>query len=48
MRDKDKAHSGFPGGISAAESRGVTNKKGGIMAKRVKKHGGKRKRSRKH
>jgi hypothetical protein len=45
MKDHDKAHSSFTGGISAAEMRGITNKKGGIMAKRrVGKHGGKKRR----
>lgn len=33
MKDHDKNHVGIVGGVSAAESRGITNKKGGIMAK---------------
>jgi hypothetical protein len=45
MMDKDQMHASLPGGVSAAESRGKTNKKGGVMAKKVgKKHGGKRRR----
>jgi hypothetical protein len=48
MRDHDKPHSSFTGGISAAESRGITNKKGGIMARRHKKVGRKHGRKRGH
>jgi hypothetical protein len=47
--DRDRMHAQLPGGVSAAESRGQVNKKGGVMAKgkRVgkrhgKKHGKKR------
>lgn len=47
MYDKDMNHASLPGGVSAAESRGKVNKKGGVMARKVgKKHG--RKGGRKH
>jgi hypothetical protein len=34
MHDKDSMHESIPGGVSAAESRGKTNLRGGVMARK--------------
>lgn len=48
MHDNDSKHVSLPGGVSAAESRGITNKKGGVMARKRGHKVGKKKGGRKH
>jgi hypothetical protein len=47
MFDKDGEGS-FPGGVKAAESKGITNQKGGVMARKRGHKVGKKKGGRKH